>query len=71
MIDCGDLLDPADGQVSVSGTTTGGVATYSCNQGYGLTGLSTRTCGTDGVWNGTAPTCGKNNYMYSVLCAPL
>ena len=33
------------------------VATYTCTTGYILTGGSTRTCGSDGMWSGSALTC--------------
>ena len=33
------------------------VATCTCDTGYTLNGGSTRTCGSDGVWSGLAPTC--------------
>ncbi len=33
------------------------MATYSCVTGYTLNGGTTRTCGSDGVWSGSAPTC--------------
>ena len=47
---CDVLQDPDNGQVS-------NAAIYSCNEGYNLTGSSIRTCGFDGTWSGTAPTC--------------
>ena len=55
VIDCGDLPDPNNGQVTISATTFGGVAMYSCNVGFLLAGSSTRICGSDGTWSGTAP----------------
>ena len=58
VVDCGDLTDPANGQVThTSGTTFRQIATYSCNTGYNLVGDSTRTCQATGVWSGSAPTC--------------
>ncbi len=50
---CPTLPPPLNGGVSASG----GTATYTCNTGYTLSGLSTRTCQTNGAWSGTAPTC--------------
>ena len=39
----------------------GATATYSCNEGFHLNGVSTRTCedgtGTMGLWSGSAPSC--------------
>ena len=56
-VDCDTLSDPANGQVSTTGTTFGETATYSCNTGYDLVGDSTRTCGAAGNWSGSAPIC--------------
>ena len=36
----------------------GATATYICFSGYRLTGVSVRTCGSDGLWSSiTAPVC--------------
>lgn len=32
-------------------------ATYNCEDGYSLTGVSVRTCLSNGVWNGDPPHC--------------
>ena len=57
-VDCGNLTDPANGQVDhTAGTTLGQTATYSCDTGYNLVGDSTRTCQAAGEWSGSAPTC--------------
>ena len=64
MIDCGDLTDPEDGQVTftpgvVATIDTGlnAVATYACSEGYSLVGDAMRTCQADSQWNGAEPTC--------------
>ena len=58
VVDCGNLTDPANGQVNhTSGTTFEQTATYSCNTGYNLVGDSTRTCQATGNWSGSAPVC--------------
>ena len=38
------------------------VATYTCNTGYTLTGGSTRTCGSDGMWSGDVTVCQGKEY---------
>ena len=58
VVDCGSLPTPANGFVLVpAGTNVGDTATYSCNTGYVLTGATTRTCGSNGMWTPVAPTC--------------
>ena len=60
---CSDLTVPANGMISynmgtVSLRPVNTVATYTCDPGYTLNGsTSTRTCGSDGLWSGSAPTC--------------
>ena len=57
-INCSNLLDPVNGQVShTAGTTVGQTANYTCDPGYNLVGGGTRTCQATGVWSGSAPTC--------------
>ena len=53
--------------VTVSAHTyiSNGVATYTCESGYSVTGSDTRTCQADGLWSGSEPTCSI------VTCPPL
>ena len=70
-VNCGALNNPANGQVThPAGTTFGQTATYSCNTGYDLVGVNTRTCQATGVWFGSAPTCHGVllSYMYVWNC---
>lgn len=56
--DCGDLPDPANGRVSITGgTLSGAEVIYVCNPGFRLIGQLGRTCGNDGVWTGSSPRC--------------
>ncbi|XP_064386457.1 CUB and sushi domain-containing protein 3-like [Halichondria panicea] len=53
---CPDLTVPANGVISYNlGTASlrpvDTVATYTCVTGYTLDGVTTRTCGSDGVWS--------------------
>ena len=72
-MDCGNLTNPANGQVDLtSGTTFEQIATYSCNTGYNLVGDSTRTCQTTENWSGSAPTCQSmllfSSANYQAIC---
>ena len=55
---CDELPNPQMGQVT---KTNNGYypssATYSCDVGYDLVGTATRTCDTEGAWDGSAPAC--------------
>ena len=68
VVDCGNgtLNDPTDGQVSFTTTTFGSTATYSCNTGYNLQGVATRTCQADGTWSDSEPTC--QSKLKTMIC---
>ncbi|KAH3889331.1 hypothetical protein DPMN_013385 [Dreissena polymorpha] len=55
---CGSLTYPDNGLVlTVHGTEYLKIANYSCNQGYIISGVSTRTCLSSGIWSASPPTC--------------
>ena len=56
-VNCGDLDDPANGQVVLNGTLFGSIATYTCDPGFILVGDVERMCQANGEWSGTEPTC--------------
>ncbi len=56
-VNCGRLNNPINGLVSVSGTTFGLTATYSCDAGFELVGFSSRVCEITGSWSGEEPVC--------------
>ena len=57
-VDCGPLPNPDNGQVDTSsGTTSESTATYTCDNGYNLSGSQSRTCGADGLWASSEPIC--------------
>ena len=66
VIECEDLPNPENGQVTLSGTTPGSTATYICNNGFMLQGVSSRNCMDDGEWSGEAPTCVRK-YLCKVV----
>ena len=61
-VNCEKLTAPSSGTVDNDETTLGSVATYKCNEGFALDGEDTRTC-IEGGWSGTAPTCGKAQFV--------
>lgn len=69
-IDCGPLSDPADGLVTVSVTTYDEMANYTCDAGYDLIGVQTRTCLQDGNWSDAEPSCqrkGQNSDFFIII----
>ena len=54
---CARLRAPANGRVKQGRKLFGTVANYTCRGGYGLMGVSARTCQADGTWSGSAPYC--------------
>lgn len=58
VVDCGLLASPTNGMVDISaGTLLGQMATYSCDSGYMLNGVSSRECTRFGEWSNQPPTC--------------
>jgi hypothetical protein len=57
IVNCGALTNPANGAVNAPTTTYGSSATYSCTNGYGLVGPTTRSCQANGTWSGATPMC--------------
>ena len=68
VVACPALSDPNNGMVDVPNNTFMSNATYACVHGHNLTGGSTtRTCGSDGVWSGSDPTCTRKlNYVMMI-----
>ena len=57
-VNCGNLPDPVNGNVSTpGGTTFESLAEYRCNEGYKLSYPAGRTCLSSGLWSETAPMC--------------
>ena len=56
---CPELTDPANGMVTWTGLTPGSTATYTCNEGFELNGVQTRTCQSDATWSDDPPTCDR------------
>ena len=55
--ECNDPLAPDNGTVTVSDDKT--QAVYTCNLGFTIQGVSSRSCQDDGTgWSSGDPTCG-------------
>ncbi len=52
-------------------TEVGTVATHSCDEGFGLEGTVTRTCQSGTAYDGSAPTCERENTVYSSRVLPV
>ncbi|CAI7994708.1 P-selectin [Geodia barretti] len=60
LVQCPDLSSPMSGSLLISGTGAGvyqETATYACETGFNLVGMSMRVCQSDGTWSGSDPTC--------------
>ncbi len=70
-------MPPTNGMVSYSSPVEGGsyiyktVATFSCLSGFGLDGTSTRTCGEQGKFSGTTPSCIGERIPSCTVITPL
>ena len=57
-VQCPTLDPPSNGRLEIAGA--GGyedVATYSCDTGFNLVGMSQHACQSDGTWSDSEPTC--------------
>ena len=65
---CPTLSKPENGQVIVNNLTVGGVAIYSCNTGFNLTGAGVRMCTQNGTgqWIPEEPTCPRKPIICTV-----
>ena len=66
-LDCGVLSNPSNGMVTAFSTTFMSVANYSCNHGYLLMGVTSRTCQADATWSDDEPTCERESWGYSCV----
>ena len=73
-IRCDDLATPANGMMSCSSGRVGvgykgDTCSFTCNTGYELTGSDhdTRTCQSNGSWNGTDALCRRGKSVMLLL----
>lgn len=69
--ECPEPEQIAFGSVTASGKLFGARATYSCQHGYHVVGLQSRTCQADGKWAGSPPACKQNSRFSFVKHCPL
>ena len=64
VVTCPRLDDPVNGVASPpSRSVYQSVTNFSCNSGYTLNGSSSRTCQSDGNWDGTNTNCTGKNFL--------
>ena len=66
--ECPVLDDPANGMVTWTSLTTGGVATYECDPGFELVGDEMRDCQSNSLWSGEAPICRRRFILSHSSC---
>ena len=67
-VHCPLLTDPIDGMIDCPLGDDGVLSyedtcSFTCNSGYELTGSDTRTCQSNGSWNGTDGVCIRGTYV--------
>ncbi|CAH1797704.1 unnamed protein product [Owenia fusiformis] len=55
--DCGTLPAPSNGTVDSTTSTFNTTVTFSCDDGYSLSGSTSRTCQANSTWDGTETVC--------------
>ena len=54
--------------VSLTGTSIGDTATYTCNEGHKLVGAPVLNCQSDGMWDNSPPIC-KREFIPRAPCS--
>ena len=65
--ECPVLDDPANGMVTWTSLTTGGVATYECDSGFELVGDEMRDCQSNSQWSGAPPICKRKFVLCDIV----
>lgn len=64
VVDCGNLGDPFMGEVNMEeGSSLGSRASYSCYEGYVISGAMSRVCQDNGRWSREEPICARELYI--------
>ena len=71
-VQCDNLSTPANGEIISCSSGRVGVSydrdtcSFTCNTGYELTGSDTRTCQSDGSWNGIDTMCTRGKCVIHI-----
>ena len=61
-------MDPVNGTVMMTGNSVGDTATYSCDDGFALSGVEMVTCQDNGQWSDPPPICVANRECICTIC---
>ena len=61
-------MDPEKGMVMMTGNSVGDTSTYSCDDGFALSGVNMVTCQDDGQWSDPPPICVANRECICTIC---
>ena len=64
-INCGNITEIKNGNYAVDGFSLGSNVTYTCNEGFAISGSSSAICQANGTWSRKAPICQKN-YTFAI-----
>ena len=73
---CSSLSNPNNGIINCSlgddrVPSYEDTCSFTCNTGYELTGNDTRTCQSNGSWNGSDAVCRRGTYVWIVMIVAL
>ena len=71
IVNCPSLTNPNNGTINCSlgddeVPSYEDTCSFTCNTGYELTGSDTRTCQSDGSWDGSDAMCRRGKFTYSI-----
>jgi len=66
-VSCRPLDSPVNGHASCNGSMFEDVCTFTCDDGYDLSGTPIRTCQSDQTWSGSEATCSKGTMLFEVI----
>ena len=67
LVSCPLLTAPDNGMIDCTGSLFEDTCTFSCDDGYELTGSENRTCQSDQTWSGSDDECRRGWFIYKFL----